>query len=427
MFEFEVPNKLIPFMQTRKMYQILYGGRSSSKTYTALIKLLLRALEKPNQTILCTREYQSSIKTSTYAELKKLIWSKRLEKLFTIKADSIICHNGTEFIFKGLAKDIAQIKSIPNISVCFVEEAETIGRDLWDTLDPTLRAEGCELIVVFNPRERLSATYQMWIDEERNPDHILRIEINYDENPFNSPLILEKIEHMKTHDYARYEHIYLGKVLDMSEDVIFKGKFKILDPKIEKEKAWWAYNGKSIGMLWGMDFGFSVDPAAMLQVCFLDKETIYIHKELYKTKIFPEDYLKEIEDIFGTEGINSKWMADCSRPDTIAQLKRYGLNCEGAKKGKGSVESGIEWLLGKSIIINPECKNMIFEAYNYRYKIDKNSETITREIVDKHNHAWDALRYALSKQITATDRRPYKIKKSVIGQFNLSHSRLGMR
>ena len=408
-------------MNSRKMYQILYGGRSSAKTYTALIKLLVRALEKPNQTILCTRAYQSSIKTSTYAELKQIIDEKNLNKFFTVRHDSIKCSNGTDFIFKGLARDIAQIQSIPNISLCFVEEAETITRDLWETLDPTLRKEGCELIVVFNPRERVSATYQLWLEEERNPEHILRTEINYCDNPFNSPLILEKIAHMRDNDYARYEHIYLGKVLDMSEDVIFKNKFKVLDPKIEFDfhSKRWSYQGNSIAMLYGMDFGFSVDPAALYQTCFLNPETIYIHKEVYKTKLLPEDYMNEIRDTFGTPGLLGEWRADSSRPDTIAQLNRYGLKCTGAKKGKGSVEAGIQWLLGKKIIVNPECKNFTFECYNYKYKMDKNSGTLTAEIVDNHNHGWDAIRYAYDKQITAQGRAPYIIKKSFLNKLGI--------
>lgn len=400
-----IPSKLVQFIESRKMYQILYGGRSSAKTRTAIYKLLLRALELPNQTILCTREYQSSIATSTYAELKQIIYEKELTHLFTIKHDHIACNNGTKFIFKGLARDIMQIKSIPNISVCFVEEAETITRELWDVLDPTLRKDGCELIILFNPREKQSATYQKWLEEPIEEDDILRIEINYHENPFNSPLILKKIERMKEFDYARYEHIYLGKVLDISEDVIFKGKFKILDMQLKFANNKFYYNDKQIGMLYGMDFGFSQDPAAMLEICFLDENTIYIQKEIYKTGILPTNYIFTISKEFGKYALEARWSADASRPDTIAQLKFDGMRIEAAPKPKGSVESGIEYLLGKNILIHPRCTNMIFEAYNYKYKKDKNSGIVLSEIVDAHNHGWDAIRYACHKQIAAMGQR----------------------
>lgn len=397
-----IPTKLNLFMDSRKMYQILYGGRSSAKTRTALAKILYCANEKPNQTILCTREFQSSIETSTYAELKQIIYEEELQHIFKVKHDRIECINGTKFIFKGLARDIYQIKSIPNIDICLVEEAETIRRDLWEVLDPTLRKEGSQLIVLFNPRELQSATYQKWVIDKIPDEDILRIEINYQDNPFNSDLILKKIAHMKEHDYARYEHIYLGKVLDISEDVIFKGKFKILDMEVKLKDGRFYYHEKQIGMLYGMDFGFSQDPTAMLEICFLDENTIYVNREFFKTGLLPSHYIVTLEKEFGKHTRNAHWYADAARPDSIAQLKHDGLwRIEGAQKGKGSIESGIEYLLGKNIIINPRCHNMIFEAYNYRYKKDKNSGIVLSDIVDAHNHGWDALRYALWKQIAA--------------------------
>ena len=139
-------------------------------------------------------------------------------------------------------------------------------------------------------------------------------------------------------------------------------------------------------MMYGMDFGFSVDPAAMVELCFLDEHTIYIHNEVYKTGLLPNDYIQTIEKEFGLSAKKAHWFADCARPDSIAQLRFDGLRIEGAPKGKGSIESGIEYLKSKKIIIHPRCTNMVYEAYNYKYKIDKNSGNITTDIVDACNH-----------------------------------------
>jgi phage terminase large subunit len=100
------------------------------------------------------------------------------------------------------------------------------------------------------------------------------------------------------------------------------------------------------------------------------------------------------------EAINKRFHCDSARPDSIAQLNHDGLNCEGATKSKGSIEAGIEYLKGKQIIVNPDCKNMIYELYNYKYKIDKQTSQITTDIIDANNHLIDALRYALYKQIS---------------------------
>lgn len=412
---FEIIDKLLPIFEPYR-YKILYGGRSSGKSASVIRYLIIRAMQRKTK-ILCTREFQSSIQHSTYAELRDLIYEYNLQYdaklnptgMFIIKNDGIHCINGSEFIFKGLSRDIMQIKSIPNIDICFVEEAETIGDEHWEILIPTIRKEGSELIICFNPRERTSATYQRFIEVPQGDDE-LRIEINYPDNPFNSQTILNEISKLKELNYARYEHVYLGKVLDMTEDVIFKGRIKILDMELQQVGNRWKYNGRYIEMLYGMDFGFSTDPAAMVELCFLDSDTIYIHREIYETKLLPNKYIERIKEVM-PEGIHDSWFGDSARPDTIAQLSHDGLKIDGAEKFKGSVEAGVQYLLGKKIIIHPGCKNMIYEAHNYKYKIDKDSGKITTDIIDANNHLWDAVRYALCKHISALRRGAFKINK----------------
>lgn len=419
--DIEVPEKLLEIWGNYR-YKILYGGRSSGKTATIIRYLVTRALEKKTK-ILCTREIQASIATSTYAELRDLIYTyeltnKSLPVFFTIKYDSISASNGSEFIFKGLARDIMQIKSIPDIDICFIEEAETLDDYLYDVLIPSIRKENSEIIIAFNPRERQSATYQRFI-ESKQQENELRIEINYPDNPFNSKTILDEIERLRVNDYAKYEHIYLGKVLDMTEDVIFKGHFTVEDLKLEYHHAnrFFYKENQKFKMYYGMDFGFSVDPAAIVEVCFIDRDTIYIQNEIYEYKLLPSLYIKTIQNKIPHSVLNNdKFSCDSARPDTIAELRQMGLNCEAAEKNKGSIEAGIEYLKGKKIIIHPDCTNVIYEFYNYRYKIDQKTGNITTDIIDKNNHCIDALRYALHKHITAT-RKVIKFSENTIRQL----------
>ncbi len=408
--DIKVPKKLLSIWNSKR-YKILYGGRSSGKSATVNRYLITRAMQSRTK-ILCTREFQSSIASSTYAELRDLIYQydlhdTSLSVYFDVKHDRISCSNGSEFIFKGLARDIMQIKSIPNIDICFVEEAETIDDHLWDILIPSIRADGSEIIVCFNPREKQSATYQRFIESAQQDDE-WRIEINYPDNPFNSKTILQEIAKLKKHDYAKYEHIYLGKVLDMTEDVIFKGVFEVEDLELEYHKVgkFWHKGNQKYKMYYGGDFGFSVDPMAFTELCFINRDTIYIHNEIYETKLLISEYKSRILKTCDTINTSvSSW--DCSRPDSIAELNQMGLNCEPAEKNKGSVEAGIEYLRSKRIIIHPRCTNTIYEFYNYRYKTDKDTGNITTDIIDKNNHAIDAIRYALHRHITALRKRIY--------------------
>ncbi len=400
MMNFNIPNKLKSMFSTKSRYIILYGGRASAKTYTICQYLLVQGMTS-NKTILITREYQSSIKDSTYSELKNIINKENLHDYYEIKHDTIVgkkdYNQYTKFIFKGLAKDINTIKSTADIDICFVEEAETIKAYDWDVLIPTVRKANSQIIIAFNPVEEQSDTYQRFVINK--PPHSLGIEINYPDNPFLSDTALAEIEYMKEKNYSKYEHIYLGKPISMTEDVVFKNYFKIEKLDITHNTRDFLYNGTKVYPLYGLDFGFSTDPTAIIEVFLLDDDIIYINREIYEHKLLITKYAELIKQKM-PEAINKRFHCDSARPDSIAQLNHDGLNCEGATKSKGSIEAGIEYLKGKQIIVNPDCKNMIYELYNYKYKIDKQTSQITTDIIDANNHLIDALRYALYKQIS---------------------------
>ena len=391
----QIPKMLNQIWKSAR-YKILYGGRASGKSIAIAYFLLTQAMQRKCK-VLCTREFQSSIKDSTYAVLKSLIDKHNLYDYFIIKHDSIQGYNGSEFIFKGLARDIYSIKSMYDLNYCFVEEAENIDNNTWNVLIPTLREANSEFLIAFNPKDKTSETYRRFVDN--TPDNSIKIKINYNNiTNFLSQTILDEIEYLRVHNYALYEHVYLGEPLDATEDVIFKNRFEVKEIEIQRYPTHWMCNGRHIMPLYGMDFGFSTDPTAIVEVFLLDEHIIYISREIYEHGLIPSKYIEKIKQLM-PEAIKNQFNADNSRPDTIAQLVHYGLKCIGADKGKGSVESGIEYLLGKKIYINPNCTNVIYEFFNYRYKTDKNSGEILTDIIDANNHAIDALRYALFKQI----------------------------
>ena len=387
-------------------YCVLFGGRASGKTIGIADYLIFEAMSG-KKNILCTREYQSSIRDSTYAVLKRRIIEHGLEESFIVKHDGIECVNGSLFVFKGLRRDIYSIKSMDKVDICFIEEADTIRDSDWTVLLPTiLRNAGCQIIVAFNPVNEFGDTYTRFVTGELK--NALKIEINYPDNPFLSQEILDEIEILRVKDYSKYEHIYLGKPLTMTADVIFKGRFKVADIELQEINGRLWHDNKMMIPRFGMDFGFSVDPTAMIEAVMLDKNTLYIYNEIYETQLLPDAYVEKIKaNMPHGIGNGSKWFCDNSRPDTIAQLKKWGLNAVGAEKGKGSVEAGIDYLLGLNIIIHPDCKNVIYEFYNYRYKKDKEGN-ILREIIDANNHAMDAIRYMMSEDISTSGRKQIK-------------------
>jgi phage terminase large subunit len=150
----------------------------------------------------------------------------------------------------------------------------------------------------------------------------------------------------------------------------------------------------------GLDFGFSSDPAAV-GVSHYDtrKKTIYFYKELYETGLTNDILAERIKDMIGSERI----VCDSAEPKSIAELKQYGINAIGAKKGKDSVNFGIDWLKRQTIVVDKSCINIQNELQQYHWKKDAGGYSL-KIPVDKNNHLIDGgLRYAYEDDMTGMD------------------------
>ncbi len=91
--------------------------------------------------------------------------------------------------------------------------------------------------------------------------------------------------------------------------------------------------------------------------------------------------------------------ADCAEPKSIDELRGLGLvRIKGAKKGKDSVNNGIQWIQDLEIVIHPRCVNFLTEISQYQWKKDKFGKSLN-EPEDDNNHLMDAMRYALERFI----------------------------
>ena len=142
------PDKTKELFRSRKRYVIIFGGRGSTKSWTVAAYLILRAIQGKTR-ILCAREVQMSIADSVHKLLSDTIVRMRLEKFFKIQTRSIVCVNGSEFIFKGLWNNSNDIKSTEGIDICWVEEAQAISSQSLELLTPTIRKENSQIIFTY--------------------------------------------------------------------------------------------------------------------------------------------------------------------------------------------------------------------------------------------------------------------------------------
>lgn len=394
---FSFPSKLKPFInelfskQSNYRYFVLYGGRGGGKSESvgrALIALSLQSQVR----ILCAREYQTSIRDSVHKILKDIIDKYELRQYFHITEASIKSAKGSEFIFKGIANDPDQIKSLQGVDICWVEEAQRVSNRSLDCLIPTIRNENSKLIFTFNPALEDDPVYDRFV--KRKNEDVLAIKINYNDNPWiKKTALINEIKRDKSYFPEKYYHIWLGETIKRNDAIIFSGKYIIQDfpepdPNLIFEKRFF----------YGMDFGFSQDPTAFIR-CFILGDALYIDYEAGGVGIsldnLEEYIIKKIP--LAKENII---YGDCAGPHIIDFISKKGYVIKPCKKGDGSIKAGIDYLKNfKQIIIHPRCSNIIDNFKTYSYKVDRVSDVILPSILDKNNDYIDALRYALNDYI----------------------------
>lgn len=362
-----------------------YGGRGSAKSWQVARALLIHGVQRPLR-ILCTREFQSSVKDSVHRLLKDQIYALGLETFYRITDTSIVGANGTRFLFKGIRKNISEIKSTEGIDICWLEEAESVSAASWRVLTPTIRKPGSEIWVTFNPALPTDATYQRLV--VNTPANWIVREVNFDANPFLPEVLDQEQRELAISDPDGWAHVWGGKPWMRSDAQVLAGKWKVLD--FEPTADWGV-------PLFGSDFGFALDPSVIVRVWTRNKR-LYIDLDEGKPQMDNDALEKMYRDAPGAEGRVIR--ADSARPETINEMKKRGLRLEGAPKWSGSVEDGIAHLRSyELIVIHPRCKRATEEARLYRYKVDPRTEEVLPIIIDKHNHVWDAVRYALAPLI----------------------------
>lgn len=390
---------LYDLLHKKADFKVLWGGRASTKSW-GVAEALIRIASASPVMVLCTREFQVSMKDSSHKLLKNTIYRLGLSAWFTITADSIKSRSGAEFIFKGLHNNEQGIRSTEGVDICWVEEAQSVSEASWRSLLPTIRKDGAEVWITFNLMDENDATYVRFVTNAE-PGWAVH-KLTYLDNPYLSERSRRDMEKDKARDYHMYEHVWLGMPLKISDAIIFNNKYRVEAFPDDKWK-------EADRIFLGMDFGFSQDPAALIRYFPIEKDydgkrRLYVEYEAYGAGV----ELDELPEFMDAVPGSRDWPihADGSRPETISHLRRRGFNISAAEKWEGCIKDGITHLRGfDEIVIHPRCTAMAKEARLYRYKVDpkqiddNGNAKVLPIIIDANNHAWDAVRYGFDGYI----------------------------
>ena len=241
-------------------------------------------------------------------------------------------------------------------------------------------------MLIFNPVYE-NHWLKKFIEEEKN---LTAIHCTYRDNAFLSEEDKETLENFKFTDRYFYDVFCNGIWGKIGEIVFDQNKLQIKDLSyLENEN-----------FKYGLDFGFTM-PSACIKAR-LKEDKIYIYDEIYKKKLSNEVLGELLKEFCRYAYIR----ADSSEPKTILSLQMQGLRVIGAKKGSGSVISGIRWLRGKEFFVDPRCKNFVNEYRNLSWRKDKNGDILQE--IEGACHLIDALRYCFEPEINYNLKSQYQ-------------------
>ena len=413
------------FWNWKGRYRAVKGSRASKKSKTTALWFITNMMKYPDANTLVVRKTYRTLKDSCFTELKWAIHRLGVDAFWDVKESPLEMTykpTGQKIYFRGL-DDPLKVTSITVDQGClcwmWIEEAyEISSEDDFNMLDESIRGavpEGSDLFkqitLTFNPWNEHHWLKKRFFD---NPDdETLALTTNYMCNEWLDSADRKVFETMKKQNPRRYRVAGLGdwgivdglvyeKWKEEAFEIISKADFLDLDEAEQKAKNY--VFKESVKSAFGLDFGYTNDPAALF-VGFIDTKDkkIYVYDEMYAAGLSNERIANNVQSMgYGKERI----IADSAEPKSIDQLKGLGLKVKGAEKGKDSVNHGIQFIQDYEIIIHPRCVNFLTEISNYTWDKDKLGNKLNRPI-DDFNHLMDAMRYALEKFIAKGGRWMY--------------------
>ncbi len=389
----EFPEKLsCLFQPVKSRYRVLYGGRGGAKSWGIARALLIKGAKDPLR-ILCAREFMTSMKDSVHKLLCDQIDDLSLNGMYEITQNTIRGKNGTEFNFVGLRNNIANVKSIEGVDICWVEEAQTVSAVSWNTLIPTIRKEDSEIWVSFNPELETDETYQRFVLNP--PDNSVVTKINWNDNPwFPDTLRLEK-DSLKLRDMQAYNTVWEGICRQTVDGAVFARELQQADLENRITKV--GYDpSKPVHAVF--DLGWS-DATAIWFVQFIGMETRLIR--------YIEDSQKTITDYLAkmqTYGYiyDTLWLPHDAENKTLAAA---GRSIEQIVKSMGyktriiprtpiadSINAA-RTLFRNCWFDRENCHDGLQCLRHYRYEVDPETKQFSKNpLHDQYSHGADAFR-----------------------------------
>ena len=384
------------FWNFKGRYRVCKGSRGSKKSKTTALFFIYSMMKYPGANLLVVRKVYRTLKDSCFTDLKWAINILGVQDYWSVKEsplEIIYIPTGQKILFRGL-DDPLKVTSITvetgNLCWAWIEEAYEINKEQdFNMLDESIRGTVEETLY-----KQITLTFNSWNERhwlkkrffDVEDENIMAKTTNYKCNEWLDDSDKKLFEDMKKNNPRRYQVAGLGN-WGIVEGLVYENwKEKEFDVnEISKRKG--------VKSAFGLDFGYTNDPSAFFcgLIDVANKE-IYVFDEIYKNAMKNRQIAEEIiRKGYGKEKI----VADSQEPKSIDELYDLGLKgIRKSRKGRDSINNGVQYIQDYKIIIHPRCVNFITEISNYMWDKDKFDNPVNKP-VDNFNHLMDAMRYAL--------------------------------
>jgi phage terminase large subunit len=412
----EFPDAL-GFLFEPARYKIAYGGRGGAKSWGAARALLIQGVEKPLR-VLCAREFQNSISDSVHKLLSDQVSALGLDAFYEVQNAVIKGRNGTEFAFAGLRHNVARIKSFEGVDRVWVEEAQAVSKSSWETLIPTIRKEGSEIWITFNPELDTDETYRRFVLNP--PSNAVVRKVNWSDNPWFGPPLSDEKDSLKERDPDAYLTVWEGHCRQTLDGAIYAKEIRQATEGGRITRV--PYDAtKPVHTFW--DLGWSDNTSVwMAQAVGFEYRIIDFIQDSQKALPHYLGLLQATGYVFGTDYLphdaQAKSLAGAGR--TIEQLMR----ASGRKVQiipRMSVADGIN--AARTVFPNcwfdeVKCADGLQALRRYRYEVDEVTGQFSRTpLHDAASHASDAFRYLAVSLRDRPDKKQTKPKLHDFGHM----------
>lgn len=372
-------------------FVINIGGSRSTKTYSILQLLIVKALESTEPLVISiVRKSLPSLRISVMRDFLNILKQLDLynEELHNKTENTYQLNNS---LIEFFSIDDAQKRRGTKRDILFVNEANEITYE--DFFQLNIRTT-TQVFFDFNPSETF-----WYNDQIQTRDDITIIHSTYKDNPYLNDDQIKEIERLQHTDLQYYQIYALGQFAGAIDRIY---SYTPLDD-IPVDRG-----AKLVAL--GLDFGYTNDPTTLVEV-WRQGDNIYLNELIYQTGLTNSD----IGDLMSEYGVDKtiEIIADSAEPKSIEELRRYGFNIKPAIKGPDSIKNGIDILKRNRLFVTKQSTNLIKELNNYKWITDKNGNKLNKP-VDMFNHALDAVRYVALNKMKQGNTGVYNI--SIVGR-----------